>query len=1049
MEMFNTQQIEFSRCLSRFFFHFVSLDGTEPPLTDAQVWPPVQQQIPQSSPFANPWSQQQSSGSNVIHISSVADYNTRMANAGSKLVVVKFGAEWCPPCQAFKPILDRLSVQHPDVIFLSVDIDHLRDLSEVDSVQGVPTTRLWKNGSKVAEFSGANESLLMQRDPTVLPAGISPSYLQDIPATLDIDGIIQQLLAVKGLRPTPFVDLPESDIKALILAARSVFMSQDVVLELVSPIKICGDIHGQYYDLLKLFDHGGFPPESSYLFLGDYVDRGRQSLEVICLLFAFKVKYPESFFLIRGNHECATINKIFGFFDECKRRYSVNLWRLFTDCFNCLPLCAIIDGSIFCAHGGLSPDLVNINQLRDIVRPTDIPDHGLLCDLLWSDPDVTTSTWGRSDRGVSQTFGNDVLKKFLTDNDLDLFVRAHQVVPNGYQFFSDRKLVTIFSAPNYCGEFDNSGATMNVGEDGCSFTILKSVDLLPIDAKQPSYMSSAGSPPQQRIPQAIVNKNGVITELSDFQFDKSDSRRGHSLLYQGELTIYKVREWINSNLLPPFVVLSTRPDLSVHANNDSFLLLGEFKSNESKEYQIFSSVCQQTQFIEFRESFIDPSIQQSTVSIVYPRNSRTEIFSRPLEQWNITSLTNFISKRTSPLLDEGNPLVLRSKINPGRFVGFFFIDPKDPTREEWKNTLQQIGEEFRDDLSFSLVDTQRFGVLRDQFTSQRPPPNIVFALETTRDSYLTRFRPLHSFPLNTTGSRIQERPLRFLYPSETSPLTSEALRQFIASVLNGSISSTSVSSLAPQTAHVDVESIFGSLPNPPPVLNESSFFSLSHQNYSFVFLRFFSSTHPSTLHTLPHFASLHSRLVNSGNSSLPSILFAQYDISASTFLPSVPITAPYHFPSFLLLSRTTSPLPTDTSYTSQLDVFDVHPYSGWDTAEQIKAFLSDSIGNITHGRINLEPVLKPNRGVIADEYEAKMISYTWDLRMNDFEEEQRSTQDTIQRNTILSEQHTATINSTSPPILTLNENSVKKDVCSDDQERCGQRPPQELNHIDL
>ena len=261
-------------------------------------------------------------------------------------------------------------------------------------------------------------------------------------------------------------------------------MSQPILLELEAPIKICGDIHGQYYDLLRLFEYGGFPPLANYLFLGDYVDRGNQSIETICLLLAYKIKYPENFFILRGNHECASINRIYGFYFECiftshpfvillgKHRYSVKLWKTFTDCFNCLPVAAIVDEKIFCMHGGLSPGLTSMDEIRNIHRPTDCPETGLLCDLLWSDPEKNISGWGQNNRGVSFTFGPDVVKEFLDIHDLDLICRAHQVVEDGYEFFAKRGLVTIFSAPNYCGEFDNAGAIMSVDENlTCSFQV--------------------------------------------------------------------------------------------------------------------------------------------------------------------------------------------------------------------------------------------------------------------------------------------------------------------------------------------------------------------------------------------------------------------------------------------------------------------------------------------------------------------------------------------------------------------------------------------------
>jgi diadenosine tetraphosphatase ApaH/serine/threonine PP2A family protein phosphatase len=282
--------------------------------------------------------------------------------------------------------------------------------------------------------------------------------------------------------------------------------------------------------LLRLFEYGGFPPDANYLFLGDYVDRGKQSLETICLLLAYKVKYPENFFILRGNHECASINRIYGFYDECTPREMciacmrvrggtqpcacgavtaaalqdrqdpvldllLTLWllcdalsqanaditsncgklsqivstaspslpssmRRFSACTPrfafCVHRCLIhppshiwfsvaVDESTYCAcvvrvlyafgivlrlwirHGGLSPELNSFDQIKRIIRPTDVPDSGLLCDLLWSDPDKEIMGWGENDRGVSYTFGPDIVTKFLKKHDLDLVCRAHQV----------------------------------------------------------------------------------------------------------------------------------------------------------------------------------------------------------------------------------------------------------------------------------------------------------------------------------------------------------------------------------------------------------------------------------------------------------------------------------------------------------------------------------------------------------------------------------------------------------------------------------------------
>ncbi|XP_062507482.1 uncharacterized protein LOC134183911 isoform X1 [Corticium candelabrum] len=288
-----------------------------------------------------------------------------------------------------------------------------------------------------------------------------------------VDWIIETLVSARKT-PGKQVAIPETAIRQLCQSARQILLDQPVLLELSVPINIVGDLHGQFDDFLCQLESIGYPPDENYLFLGDYVDRGKRSLETICLVLAFKVKYPQNFFLLRGNHESASINRIYGFYDECKRRYNIKLWKTFTDCFNCLPIAAIVEDSIFCMHGGLSPDLKDLNQIREIERPLDVPDCGLICDLLWSDPDDDITGWGENDRGVSYCFGGDVVVEFLEKHKFSVIARAHQVVEDGYQFFQKRKLVTLFSAPNYCGEFDNAACIMSVSQDlVCSFHIMK------------------------------------------------------------------------------------------------------------------------------------------------------------------------------------------------------------------------------------------------------------------------------------------------------------------------------------------------------------------------------------------------------------------------------------------------------------------------------------------------------------------------------------------------------------------------------------------------
>ncbi|EPY27237.1 protein phosphatase [Angomonas deanei] len=207
--------------------------------------------------------------------------------------------------------------------------------------------------------------------------------------TAMVQALIEKMLVVKGKAVQRQIMIREDEIKMVLNAVREIFMSQPMLLEIRPPVRVCGDTHGQYYDLLRIYEKCGFPPYANYLFLGDYVDRGKHSVETIILQFCYKVVYPENFFLLRGNHECASINKMYGFFDDVKRRYNIKLFKAFTDVFNTMPVCCVISEKIICMHGGLSPDLTSVASVIDIERPCDVPDRGILCDLLWADPKMT------------------------------------------------------------------------------------------------------------------------------------------------------------------------------------------------------------------------------------------------------------------------------------------------------------------------------------------------------------------------------------------------------------------------------------------------------------------------------------------------------------------------------------------------------------------------------------------------------------------------------------------------------------------------------------
>jgi serine/threonine-protein phosphatase 2A catalytic subunit len=258
--------------------------------------------------------------------------------------------------------------------------------------------------------------------------------------------------------------LTELEVKSLTELARERLLQESNVQPVQAPVTICGDIHGQWHDLMELFRIGGNAPDTNYLFMGDYVDRGYYSVETVSLLVCLKVRYPDRVYILRGNHESRQITQVYGFYDECVRKYgSANVWKLFTDLFDYFPLTAVVDQSIFCLHGGLSPSIDTLDHVRQLDRVQEVPHEGPMCDLLWSDPDDRTG-WGISPRGAGFTFGSDISSQFNSRNSLQMVARAHQLVMEGYNWSHDGAVVTIFSAPNYCYRCGNQAAILEVDE---------------------------------------------------------------------------------------------------------------------------------------------------------------------------------------------------------------------------------------------------------------------------------------------------------------------------------------------------------------------------------------------------------------------------------------------------------------------------------------------------------------------------------------------------------------------------------------------------------
>ncbi|CAL4974636.1 unnamed protein product [Urochloa decumbens] len=242
--------------------------------------------------------------------------------------------------------------------------------------------------------------------------------------------------------------LAEHELQSLCEYVKEILIEESNVQPVNSPVTVCGDIHGQFHDLMKLFATGGHVPETNYIFMGDFVDRGFNSLEVFTILLLLKARYPAHITLLRGNHESRQLTQVYGFYDECQRKYgNANAWRYCTDVFDYLTLSAIING-----------------QIRTIDRNCEIPHEGPFCDLMWSDPEEI-ETWAVSPRGAGWLFGSRVTAEFNFVNGIELVCRAHQLVQEGLKYmFQEKGLVTVWSAPNYCYRCGNVASILSFDE---------------------------------------------------------------------------------------------------------------------------------------------------------------------------------------------------------------------------------------------------------------------------------------------------------------------------------------------------------------------------------------------------------------------------------------------------------------------------------------------------------------------------------------------------------------------------------------------------------
>lgn len=357
-----------------------------------------------------------------------------------------------------KNMICNLLIHYPNKIRPFINIPLAYAFITTDPVCTVKSSVLYRTLDRGGWFNSNNN---LHVTITMAPTPEMPKTIGQIKKPPKLNDIIRAIL--KPHQTTCKSILDKSDINWLCAASSSLLLSQPTLLRLKAPLVVVADLHGRYIDLLRIFSKFGFPDKVNYLFLGDYVDRGEDSLDIITLLLALKLRFPENLYMLRGNHECELVSSQYGFKDECTRKGAP--YKPFILPFDSLPIAAIINDKVFCVHGGLSPAMTSLSDIEDWPRPQELPKEGIINDLTWADPSSSIRQYGPTVRNTSVTFGVDAANNFMEAFGFKMVLRAHEVVPHGFKFpFGEKvNVMTLFSAPNYYEE--NTGATLVFDEN--------------------------------------------------------------------------------------------------------------------------------------------------------------------------------------------------------------------------------------------------------------------------------------------------------------------------------------------------------------------------------------------------------------------------------------------------------------------------------------------------------------------------------------------------------------------------------------------------------